>query len=292
MLLIGSRAARHHLPGFREPLDWDFVARPDELGALSSLRQVAGRGQKRDYAFGRTFVEVELAVPGSSAEALLAEADGTAETPFGPAGVASLDALLLLKRSHIWHRHAWLKHFRDYRVLRDAAGCVPARLEPILELRVKETRARLGRGDHDFSVSNGEFFRRSAGRVRRTVVHDDIHEAVKLGPVPVFRLLKDDQSVAAVSYARFVDLPFEQKIQNMQEECMVLTVERYAIPARLDGAPFCEREAAAAVLMEMCYNFLPFDFRLFCTDFFDEVLAGLPRGFAARAMDALGVAAA
>lgn len=289
MLLIGSRAARLRIPGFRDPLDWDFVARPEELGSFSALEPVRADSGKAVFRYGRTYVEVELALPGTSAELLLSESDGSTGTPFGPAPVASVDALLLLKRSHIWSRRMWLKHFRDYKVLQVAAGCVPARLQPVLDLRVLETRRRLGYRDHDFSVTNEEFFKRSAGRVRRHVVHDDIHEAVKLGPVPVFKLLKEDQSSADVSYARFLALPFDQKVRNMQEECMVLTLERHAIPARLDGRLFCERHALEQVLREMCFNFLPFDFRPFCVDWFYEILDGVPRGFAERAMDALGV---
>ncbi len=264
------------------------MAGPDELGAFSGLERVADLEAKKDFRYGRTYVEVEVALPGSSAEALLKESDGRVDTPFGPAGVASLDALLLLKRSHVWSRRMWPKHFRDYKVLQAEAGCVPVRLDGVLESRIQETKQRLGFREHDFKVSNEEFFARSSG-VRRHVDHDAIHEAVKLGDVPVFRLLKDDPGSADVSYARFLALPFERKMHNMMEECMVLTLERHAIPARLDGRPFRERQSLRAVLGEMCFNYLPFDFRLFCVDLFEEVLAGVPAGFSGRAMDALGV---
>ncbi len=293
MLLIGSRAARFHLPSFRDPLDWDFIAREQEISRFfehPDLRLIKDHGGKKfDFAYGRTYVEVEIAFPGGSAESLLEESDGEIETPFGRVDVASLDALLLLKRSHVGFRHMWGKHFGDYKNLQQAAGCVPRRLEPILELRVRETKERLKFMDRDFSVSNDEFFGRSANRVLRVVDHDLIHESVKFGDVPIFKLLKDDQSVASVSYSKFCDLPFAQKVRNMQEECMVLTVERHAIPARLAGKSFHERMAAEQILKGMCFNYLPFDFRHFCIDYFFEILDRLPRGFARRAVDSLGI---
>ncbi len=43
------------------------------------------------------------------------------------------------------------------------------------------------------------------------------------------------------------------------------------------------------ILREMCFNYLPFDFRFFCVDYFDIILKTMPRGFAARAMDSLGI---
>jgi hypothetical protein len=290
LLLIGSRAAGLHLPGFRKPMDWDFLAREKDLRLFSALEPVGDHsGPKRDFRFGRTYVEVELASPGSSAESLLAESDGTTDTPWGTAGVASVDALLLLKKSHIAFPRMWPKHFKDYKVLQAAAGCVPKRLEPVLAARVDETKRRLRFRERNFSVSNDEFFGRSADRVFRAVPHDSIHEVVKFGDLPVFKMLKEDQGVADVSYRLFLDLPFALKVANYREECMVLTVERYAVPARVRGDRFAERLCAESVLRAMCFNYLPFDFRAFCVDYFDEILAGIPRGFASRAMDALGV---
>ncbi len=293
MLLIGSRAAKFHLTDFRSPLDWDFIASEPELKRFydhPELKPVGNHdGVKRDFSFGRTFVEVEIATTGSSCEALFHEHEGATKTPFGTARVASLDALFLLKRSHVAFQRMWLKHFRDYRVLQEHVGSIPARLEPTLALRIKETKKRLRFRDKNFSISNDEFFGRSADRVMRVVPHDSIHDAIKFGPVPLFKLLKEDQNVATVLFSRFLELPFDSKIKNMQEECMVLTIERHAIPARLGRKPFVEKLASEIILREMCFNYLPFDFRLFAVDYFDAILRTLPRGYSVRAMDALGV---
>ncbi len=293
MLLIGSRAAKFHLPDFRAPLDWDFIATEAELQRFyrhPELKPVGDhKGVKRDFSYGRTYVEVELVTAGSSSEALFHEHDGGTRTPFGAVRVANLDTLFLLKRSHIPFRHMWLKHFRDYRVLQEHVGSIPSSMEPTLALRIEETKKRLRFRDKDFSVSNDKFFGRSADRVMRIVPHDNIHEAVKFGAIPLFKSLKEDQNLATVLFHKFLELPFDSKIKNMQEECMVLTVERHAIPARLSEKPFFERIAAEQILREMCFNYLPFDFRFFCVDYFDIILKTMPRGFAARAMDSLGI---
>ncbi len=293
MLLIGSRAAKVHLDGFRDPVDWDFIVDESELPVLygrPDLKPVGPQdGPKRAFAYGRTYVEAEVASSTGSARSLLSEHDGDISTPFGSAHVASLDALFLLKRSHIAFRRMWRKHFKDYQVLQGCVGCVPERLEPVLSARMDETKARLGFRERNFSVSNDRFFGQSESRVLRVVPHDSIHDVVKFGHTPMFKVIKDDPGTADVSFKRFSGLPFEKKMWNMQEECMVLTIERYAIPARLRGLPLMERRSCEHILMEMCFNYLPFDFRLFCVDYFDLILRGIPRGFASKAMDALGV---
>jgi len=88
--------------------------------------------------------------------------------------------------------------------------------------------------------------------------------------------------VAAISLPMFEALSFQEKIWNMQEECMVLACERFVLPAVVDGEPYSERRAALEVLRGMCYNYLPFDFRLFAVDHFQDVHDGLPWGFSDR----------
>ena len=274
-------------------MDWDFIAQPDELDRFHrhpELKPVGKHdGPKRDFSYGRTYVEVELALPGSSAESLLWEHEGMLETPFGPAYVASLDTLLLLKQSHIGFRRMWPKHFADYKLLQEHAGSIPARMKPVLDKRIEETKKRLRFRDRKFDVSNKAFFEQSATRVSRVVEHDSIHEAIKLGDAPIYKMLKEDQSSAVVLFSKFESLSFELKIQNMQEECMALVIERHAIPAHLAGSPARERKWVELILREMCFNFLPFDFRQFCVDYFEVIRDTLPWGFTKKAISQLGI---
>jgi hypothetical protein len=209
------------------------------------------------------------------------------DTPFGPAYVASLDALLLLKQSHIGFRRMWPKHFADYKFLQAHVGTIPVRMQPILDKRVEETKKRLRFRDRKYDMPNKAFFEQSATRVRRVVEHDSIHEAIKLGDVPVYKMIKEDQSSAAVLFSKFQELPFDLKVKNMQEECMALVIERHAIPAHLAKEPMRERKWVELILRGMCFNYLPFDFRQFCVDYFEVIRDTLPWGFTKRAIDQL-----
>jgi len=293
MLLIGSRASRVHFPDSREPRgDVDLIATPAEADALASVpgcREDAGPHEgKRDFVIDGIHVEVEVALPGSTAEELLPHSSASAVVPpVGFVDVASPDVLFLLKRSHVAFRLHWTKSFRDHKFLQSKGCHVPSYLSGVLSRRIEETKRRLRFSDRDFDVTNGEFFERSAGAVRRFMPHDEIHEAVKFGPVPMFKVIKEEQGMAQISWPLFDALSFQEKIWNMQEECMVLTCERHVFPAVVDGGPYSERKAAKDVLRGMCCNYLPFDFRFFAIDFFDDIYDSLPWGFSDGAVRAL-----
>lgn len=285
LILIGSRAAKFHFSNFRNPKDWDFITTRDEIEKFSSLNLVSKHSDKFTFKSDCGFVEIEFADQNSS-ELISQFVDGEIETPFGKASIASPDALFLLKQSHVCFSHMWNKTFRDYKFFQNWLGCIPNSMKSILEMRIEETKKRLKFKDKNFSVSNEKFFN---DRVSRIVEHDSIHESIKFTDVPIFKLLKDDLNSAEISYQKFLELPFDLKIKNYQEECMALTIERFAIPSRINKTEFDEKRCSGQILRSMCFNYLPFDFRMFCIDHFYEILDSIPEGFSSKVVDELGI---
>jgi len=281
MLLIGSRAAKFRIENFRDPLDWDFIASRDEISNFSGLELIKKYGDgKYIFKYMRTVVEVEISENNNSAHSIMnLECDAQIPTPFGVADVASLDVLFLLKRSHIAFRPMWRKHFKDYKELQNIVGCVPNEMLDIFNKRIEETKKRLNFREHNFNVSNDKFFN---SRVKRVFDHDFLHEAVKFKDIPIFKMIKKDLNKAEISYEMFMDLPFDYKIMNYQEECMALTLERNIIPCVQEGEHYSERLLCREMLMDMCYNYLPFEFRFFCVDYFEEILNGIPKNFSTK----------
>ena len=62
MLLIGSRAIRHHFPEFRPPRDWDLVGTEEDIARLDRLLPKSPLdtpgGTKTCYSYRGVLVEV------------------------------------------------------------------------------------------------------------------------------------------------------------------------------------------------------------------------------------------
>lgn len=285
MILIGSQAAKHYYSDFRQPKDWDFIALHSEISKFGR-DYINPAYAKQTYIYDDKQVEVEFIFRGQSSDLLQQEITEEVDTPFGKAGVLSLEALFLLKKSHVWYKHNWLKNFLDYKFLQKKLGFIPTRLKSILDLRIQETKNRVRFHEKDFDLKNNDFFRDS---VKRHVEHDKIHEVIKFCDVPIFQMLKDDQSKANISFEKFQALSFDLKIKNIQEECMVLALERHLIPAHFNKTTVSEKFALTDIMRKMCYNFLPYEFRFFAIDYFDVILGTIPVGFSDRAIKELGL---
>lgn len=284
MLLIGSLAARHHFPDFRRARgDADLIATRREADRLTDSFPVLKRSpEKVVLDAGRLRLEVEVAERGSSSFELIPHSDGEADVEgVGRVPVASPAVLMLLKASHVCFPLRWEKSFRDYKFLQNKVRFVPVLLAPVLEQRIGETKERLRFKDRDFGVANEEFFEKSSHAVHRFIPHDDLHQIVSGVRTPAYKLMKDDQSKAAVSTELFRSIPFPERIRAMREEVMVLALERHILPACSRKEPFSERLACEKIMKGLCHNFLPFGLRMFAIDHFYAVLRSIPDGFSA-----------
>lgn len=194
-VLIGSAAIALHLPGSlnREPKDKDYL----------SLNLVKNPGE--DLILGQGIVD---------------------RYPFS-GYVASLDELYTLKVSHsAWViGSSWQKHLFDIVTLkRNGAKLIPE----LHDIAYAEWERRKGVKRVNLNKDKEEFFHSG---VRRKYIHDSIHAAVAFYDEPLFNRILFPGAEVKVSRTLFEQLSEEDKARLVQEETMVLALERELIPA-------------------------------------------------------------
>lgn len=258
MIVLGSRAARHHLPTFRDPADWDLVVTSDEIrriglefdGTISEFVP-ASPYKYRLKLHDEPLIEVEVAEEGSNV-LLVAAARGwpSIETPIGRAFVPPLDTLWRIKKAHVYWPVHWEKNIADLHVLGAACGFRPdAAAEAFYRLRLAECEAKYGaRRQARLSMSNDAFFAKSQKAVGRVVDHDQIHEVVAYGERPLFETMKHDPSLATLARDLFEAADRQTQLRLVREEAMAIAIERYIVPGTVtDGA-----QAYAKALKRIC----------------------------------------
>lgn len=242
MILVGSRAIRLHCSEFRNPVDWDFVASRDE--ALQLFRQhrssIAGFvpnkiGTKYQCRLtDGTRVELELQEEVPSAQVLASLPMD--EVPVELLGsmvvrLPSLSTLLLLKKSHLIIPAHWWKNIADYHWLKGRVE-QSSTIEELrfYDLRRKEAEARSKRRIN-LNMSNEAFFDKSQKSVSRVYDHDSIHHSICFYDEPLHNRMRPDPKKAATSLKLFRKMPHLDQIRAVQEEAMVIALERIIIPA-------------------------------------------------------------
>lgn len=147
--------------------------------------------------------------------------------------VASLDELYTLKVSHsFWDlgNGTWPKHLAHIKLMRHHG----AKLIPELyEIAYKEWETRHGKKKVNLDQDKTEFFNNNVPRIYE---HDSIHEAIAFNNKPMFNKILADGEEVKTSREKFEKLSHKEKIQLVQEETMVLSLERDLIPgAELRG---------------------------------------------------------
>lgn len=141
---------------------------------------------------------------------------------------ATMDEIYTLKLSHIFwdsrKRNTWGKHIGDIVALQEM-GCHV--IDELYDVAKKEWIRRFGKPGGSLNKSKAEFF---TGGVRRFVDHDPLHASVAFHERPLFyEFLKDGHDVLT-DKDKFFALPYDKQIEAVQEEAMVLTLERDIIP--------------------------------------------------------------
>lgn len=287
MLLIGSRAAKFWYPEFRTPKDYDFIATSQEVDnflSKFSYRDTSSHSKKRRarvevHGYKLSF-EFELAehYPSSNLiyknDTTIRNTDNLLSITYG---VASPPTLYLLKKSHIIFNIHWDKNIQDYLFLRgkcqtDFVDFLPGWKRDALRLRFDEIKARIKSKEMNFDQDNSEFFKKSEKFVNRVVEHDSLHYATCFNDKPLFLSAKDDLTKAALSKEKIRKMFHLQKIQMIQEEIMVLALERYIIPCMLAKQTYNARSAYRKIAAKMVHNYLPYFLRYFAADNFMEIL--------------------
>jgi hypothetical protein len=286
MLLIGSRAARFWYPEFRKPKDYDFIATTKEVDDFLSkftYQDTSSHPKKRrarvDVHGYKLNFEFEL-VEHYPSSAIIYKNDTTIHNYDNLLGieyvVAGPQTLYLLKKSHIIFNIHWDKNIYDYLFLKDKCKpfdiFLPGWKSDALRLRFDEIKNRIKSKEINFNQKNSEFFKKSEKFVNRVVEHDSLHYATCFYDEPLFLSAKEDTTKAALSKEKVRQMPHLHIIQMIQEEAMVLALERDIIPCLLEKKPYNAKGAYHKTAARMVHNYLPYFLRYFAADNFLEIL--------------------
>lgn len=211
-VIIGSTAIKHQLekngidipPRFaKRSLDLDLLAKSenqkDVLSEFPHADIVCGDKIMDDYHFNNEY--------------------------------ASLDEIYTLKMSHIFWDNGgkpghWFTHMNDIVALRKMDCEI---IDPLYTSAKKEWTKRFGKPGASLNVNKEEFF--STG-VDRYVDHDSLHETIAFYDYPIFYdFLKEGEEVLT-DKTKFFNMSFEKQLRAVQEEAMVLALERDIIPLK------------------------------------------------------------
>jgi hypothetical protein len=300
MLIVGSRAAKHYLPDFREPKDHDVICTPDEFKMFRKLNPelekylIFKHTKKWIMRKPKLQVEFELAIPGSSGELLLnivnsdncfLDLDECHPDDFivrfhGKIYYANPEILFLIKKSHIGYQIHWDKNIADYSFLKERVKSLDfftLILKDFMDLREKEMKERFSkRKKIDMDKKNSDFFNYTQKSIKRKYPHDLLHKHTCYYDEPLYLKLKVDKEIAKVDENLWNNLSFDDKVKAVREEAMVIALERKIIPT-LDSKEKIDRiEAFKWALMRISTNLTEGFFREFAVDNHLEILKDIP----------------
>lgn len=284
MLLIGSRAIRHHFPEFRPPRDWDLVGSAEDIARLDQLLPKSPLdtpgGTKTCYSYRGVLVEVANAsmIPywASVHDAFTSE-PAIREPVLGKLAVAPPGFLLLTKQCGlIYHIAHWHKNLEDLYFLRDRIPTIPERVAAFLPHALGDSR-RMFAENHLKNVSPIESCHPEARGLLYPELHRTLHDRLKLGACPAAFELR--------AWEGFPERPGpsrrERMIDLFAEETLVLAAERSLQPA-IDDKPHPEGELTRWALRTLITGTLPEGLRYFGVNYYREIMDRLPQGFLAR----------
>lgn len=286
LLLIGSAAYRRHVPNTQRPVrDLDFIGRYEDVHELLKLPQFHGAACMPIHC-GRKLVidkntgpiiEVEIAWPGTTADALLRLIPKyhnlmTSSASSITCEVAPFEVLYALKMSHRYLRNSphFIKTRDDIIAMRELG----ATIEPKYEEWFKERERETYNYDHpNLSQSKKSFF---TDNVRYVYDHDSIHESVKLGVKPAYSYFIKDGAQVAVDKSKWDKLPYISKLNSVIEEAMVLSLERSQI---LHPGKLTPERSYVVALQKVCTSITSGWWREFAWENYDTAINNVPTDY-------------
>ena len=294
MLLIGSRAIRFHLPGFREPRDWDLVATEEELARVAAALPAnqwphkegedprptnRGSDLKHLFRYGENLVEVARAslIPyWEKVRTLFADAEVIVDPVLGELRIAPLDFLLLTKQCGLVYPIVhWHKNLADVYTLRDSLRSVSREVADLWPDCMEDSRRMFkethARREHRLSCCHP-----SAHPVEDVDLHVTLHRAFSMGLTPVGEALEDTWRVPGEMgpAARKAFL-----LRRLAQEVQVVAVEQLLWDLAEGGndIPGADRFLMGATkwlrwaLREMAIGPLPVELRYFVVNHYREL---------------------
>ena len=204
-ILVGSSAAKVHLPFFREAKDIDAWCR-------------------------EKIWDIDCSVMPPEIFKLM-EHDSLVNR------CASLNDLLTIKLSHLPYDILWKKHLNDYLMFKKHGAQINQALYVALQQHWESVH-----GNKSFLSlyrTKDNFF---DDYVEKEQEHDYLHELVAYPDKPVYsRCLQEGQEVM-IDWDKFLAMPFEQQVKMFREEINVIATERWLLPTK-DSGKITFREA-------------------------------------------------
>jgi hypothetical protein len=205
-LIIGSTAAKHWLPGWREPKDLDLFS---DCGPTTDARTVP---------------HVDVFWHSSFADWLVS----------GDLRMATLDELYTIKVSHsywVLDNGTWEKHMRDIVQLKQAGARLDLNLHTLL---YKVWEEKHGKKKVNLDMTKDEFF---SDAVERIYDHDSIHYSVAYGDKPIYEAVFVDGQEIAMDMRKIKLLPHDECVKLFREEIYATALERWVIPSNYRVSP-------------------------------------------------------
>jgi len=193
MILIGSKAIKHHYPEFpREPKDIDYI-----VNTNSNLKS------------------------GNGIEYLQNPIIYNRYKPFTNT-IVSKDDLATIKASHLFWDIKWEKHMFDLQFL--LKNDCEINEELFFKLYEYWNGFHSKNKRSDLKMSKEDFFTNKINYSQNQ--HDDLHKIIN--PNPVYEMCLLDGKEVELDENKFNSLSHENKLEFVREEVMVMAYERYS----------------------------------------------------------------
>lgn len=289
MIVIGSYALS--LYGQRDldlVKDLDLVGTEEDVERFRALHSDRIKDEKlvhgHRYVFslvdGEPLDKVEIDVERSESDCMLPSLCSDEVEIMGlKLGLPPLEVLYLIKRAHANVAVHYDKTIRDLLQLKPLIGKFTKKQQAFYEARKMECRERyeLNRQRFTLAIKNEDFFDNSDHI--RFYVHDDLHEVVahhKDGPL--YKKCKHDLSLAKIDTDLFEKLSHEDQLRMVQEEFMVIGLERFFLHNRSLTPQQVYEKGMHKTMRDLFVGY----FQDFCIDHVDELVEPPPFDFVDR----------
>lgn len=289
MIVIGSYALA--LQGFRamsEVKDLDLIGTADDVEQfrlrhaerIDNVRVDHGHRHVFFLKDGKPWERVEIDCEQSRSDQLLGGlCTATAQVMDFSVQVPPAEALYLIKRAHANVPVHYQKTIRDVIRLKPLLGEISAEQQAFYKERKAECQKRfaLHRQRFSLSIRNEDFF--DTSNHVRLYEHDDIHEAVAHAPgQPLYKRCKHDLTLAKIDIDLFEALSPQDRLRMVQEEFMVIGVERFYLQNKSLTPPQVYQQGMHKTIRDLFVGY----FQDFCIDHINLLLEPPAHNFVAR----------
>lgn len=188
--------------------------------------------------------------------------------------VCSMSGLYILKRSHLHRTKDFDKHITHFHKYIKPQIKLNRDDNAILTTRTKMTKKFFNDRTPSLTKDNDDFFDDDVSN--RHFIHDDIHEVVAFFDRPIYTELKfeGEENKAFCQKDLWLNLPEDKKIKCVQEEALVLSLERFIIPSIMNNKnkEFPHKLAYLNAVKKICTTTCGGYFRDFAIDNYPRII--------------------